>query len=335
MTLKQKTCHKTQTQAAHYITRLYSGELTGLEEQEIYQWLEESDEHKKEYQLQLQLWEASQDLDLASSTPQKEHKKVQRKFLNWYTSIAAAALLTISLFIVNNSLMKSTPSLVYKTNIGEVENITLSDNSIITLNTNSEIKVTLTDEVRKVDLISGEAFFVVTSNKKRPFVVVSGQQEITVVGTQFNVHKMLSGVEVAVIEGIVQVEQKLGISTQSKLKPVGQDKYLLEKGNIGTFNTATDIIMPLDSAKRAKKTSWRNGLLVFKDENLQTVINELNRYRHNKIELQGVDTQTLKISGAFDFTQKEQVLTGLLQTLPIKMEYQGNKIILTNKNSIQ
>ena len=140
----------------------------------------------------------------------------------------------------------------------------MSDNSIITLNTNSEIRVTLTDEVRKVDLISGEAFFIVTSNKERPFIVASGQQEITVVGTQFNVHKMKSGIEVAVIEGIVQVAQKLNVNSKTQLKPVGQNKYLLEKGNVGTFNTVTDIIMPLNTSKLAKKTSWRNGLLVFK-----------------------------------------------------------------------
>jgi transmembrane sensor len=331
MNLKKSTSQRVQNQAAHYITRLYSGELTKKEEQDIYQWLEGSDDNKKEYQLQLQLWESSADVTL--STQQTEHKSLTRMLFNRYTSIAAAVLVTMTLFIVNNASIKPAPSLVYRTSIGEIQNITLSDNSIITLNTNSQIKVTLTDELRKVDLISGEAFFIVTSNKDRPFIVTSGQQEITVVGTQFNVHKMQSGIEVAVLEGIVQVAQKLNISAKSKLKPLGQDKYLLEKGNIGTFNMATDIIMPLNNAKLAIKTSWRNGLLVFKDENLQTVINELNRYRHNKIELKGMETQTLKISGAFDFTQKEQVIAGLLQTLPIKIEYEGNKIILTSKNN--
>jgi transmembrane sensor len=331
MNLKSSTSQKVQNQAAYYVTRLYSGEMTHQEEQQVYQWLEESDCNKKEYQLQLELWESSS--DLISPTKKIERNVFKKSLLNRFTSIAAAVLITVTIFLVNNVTLEPTPSLVYKTNVGEVENITLSDNSIITLNTNSEIRVTLTDEVRKVDLISGEAFFIVTSNKERPFIVASGQQEITVVGTQFNVHKMKSGIEVAVIEGIVQVAQKLNVNSKTQLKPVGQNKYLLEKGNVGTFNTVTDIIMPLNTSKLAKKTSWRNGLLVFKDENLQTVINELNRYRHNKIQLKGVETKALRISGAFDFTQKEQVITGLLQTLPIKMEYEGNKIILTSKNS--
>jgi transmembrane sensor len=331
MNLKKSTDQRVQNQAAHYITRLYSGDLTEQEEQQIYQWLEQSEEHKKEYQLQLQLWESS--ADLLSSTHQQEHKSLGRALFNRYTSVAAAVLIATILFLVNNAPIKPAPSLVYRTNIGEVENITLSDNSIITLNTNSELKVTLSDEMRKVDLISGEAFFIVTSNKDRPFIVASGQQEITVVGTQFNVHKMQSGIEVAVIEGIVQVAHKLKRHSKSNIKPVDKDKYLLEKGNIGTFNDAADIIIPLNNDKLARTTSWRNGLLVFKDESLQTVINELNRYRQNKIELKGIETQTLKISGTFDFTKKEQVITGLLQTLPIRIEYEGNKIILTSENN--
>jgi transmembrane sensor len=331
MNLKKDNSQRVQEQAAHYITRLYSGELTEHEEHAIYQWLEESDENKKEYQAQLELWESSS--ELLSSKRAKEKKNVISVLFNRYTSIAATVLIAMTLFIVNNAQVKPTPSLVYKTNIGEVQNITLSDKSTITLNTNSEIKVTLTNEQRKVDLISGEAFFNVTSNKDRPFIVTSGQQEITVVGTQFNVHKMQTGIEVAVLEGIVQVQQKLNVKTENQLKPVGQDKYLLEKGIVGKFNTATEIIMPLETAKLAKKVSWRNGLLVFKNENLQTVIDQLNRYRHNKIELKGLDTQALKISGAFDFTQKEQVITGLLQTLPLKMEYEGNKVILTRKSN--
>jgi transmembrane sensor len=331
MKLNTSSPQTIQNRAAQYITRLYSGELTEQEEQDIYQWLEESDAHKREYQLQLQLWESSE--ALVSSSHPKVHKSIGTTLFNRYTSVAAAILIATILFLVNNTPIAPAPSLVYKTNIGEVENITLSDNSTITLNTNSEIKVNLSDELRKVELVSGEAFFVVTSNKKRPFVVSSGQQEITVVGTQFNVHKLQSGIEVAVIEGIVQVAQKLNQHSKTKLSPEGNDKYLLEKGNVGTFNAATDIIVPLNNNKLARKTSWRNGLLVFKNENLQTVIHELNRYRQNKIELRGTETQTLKISGTVDFTQEAQVISGLLQTLPITLEYEDNKIILTSENN--
>ncbi|WP_426369643.1 FecR family protein [Pseudocolwellia sp. HL-MZ7] len=331
MNLHKNTAQRVQAQAAHYITRLYSGELTEQEENQVYQWLEESDDNKEEYQRQLELWDSSSDLILP--TQKTEHKLFTMTFFNRYTSIAATALIAMTLFIVSITQVTQAPSIVYKTKIGEMENITLSDKSVITLNTNSEIKVTLTKEARKVDLISGEAFFIVTSNKERPFIVTSGGQEITVVGTQFNVHKMQTSIEVAVIEGIVQVKKKLKIHSRSKLKPMAQDKYLLEKGNIGTFNSAAEIIMPINNDKLAKKTSWRNGLLIFKDESLQTVINELNRYRQNKIELKGKETQALKISGAFDFTQKEQVISGLLQTLPIKMINEGDKIILTSNNS--
>lgn len=330
MNLKTNTSNRSQNQAAHYVTRLYSGELTEVEEQEIYLWLEESDENKKEYQLQLDLWESTK--DLISSAHQKEHKSTIRTLLNRYTSVAAAIIIAVMLFIFNIEPITPIPSLVYKTNIGEVEKITLSDNSIITLNTNSELKVTLTDELRKVELMSGEAFFSVTSNKDRPFMVASGQQEITVLGTQFNVHKKQSGIEVAVIEGIVQVAQNLSHLSDKKLASFSKEKYLLEKGNVGTFNEATDIIVPLNKGKLARKTSWKDGLLVFEDENLQTVINELNRYRQIKIELKGLETQTLKISGTFDFTQKNQVIDGLLQTLPIEIEYEDRKIILTSKN---
>jgi len=147
------------------------------------------------------------------------------------------------------------------------------------------------------------------------------------------VHKVFSSIEVAVTEGVVQVQQNFVKQSADKTKLIEQNKYLLEKGNLGTFSASVEVIIPIKSTEINNRTSWKNGLLTFENETLQTVITELNRYRYDKIELRGVGIRKLKISGVFDFKQEKGVIAGLSKTLPIDVSYEERRVILRSKNS--
>jgi transmembrane sensor len=70
----------------------------------------------------------------------------------------------------------------YSTSIGETREVVLSDNSIITLNTNSRVLVNYSKTSRRIDLVQGEALFDVAKNRKRPFIVTAADTQVRAVG---------------------------------------------------------------------------------------------------------------------------------------------------------
>ncbi|SMC89780.1 FecR family protein [Pedobacter africanus] len=92
---------------------------------------------------------------------------------------------------------------------GQMKKLILPDSSVVHLNANSRIRVphrfSLKD--RQFYLEEGEAFFEVTKDKTRPFIIHSGQLNVRVLGTSFNVrsYRRLSDIKVAVTTGKVRV----------------------------------------------------------------------------------------------------------------------------------
>src|SRR5262249_19706775 len=81
----------------------------------------------------------------------------------------------------------------YTTAIGGLRDITLSDDSRVILNTNSKLRIVFTPAERRIYLDEGEAFFKVSHDPSRPFVVSAGHSRIVAVGTEFSVRRQLDG----------------------------------------------------------------------------------------------------------------------------------------------
>jgi len=75
----------------------------------------------------------------------------------------------------------------------------------IALNSNSQVQIEFTADKRTVRLLRGEAFFEVAHNKERPFVVIAGENEVTAVGTAFEVRYEPDHIDVTLVEGKVNV----------------------------------------------------------------------------------------------------------------------------------
>src|SRR5690606_9851089 len=127
--------------------------------------------------------------------------------------------------------------------------VTLSDGTRVWLNSNSTLKFPpefATDQ-RAVE-ISGEAFFEVAHDAKRPFIVKSYYQEITVLGTTFNV-KAYYGDELnttTLVEGSVQVRGR-----------TGNDRFKLLPGQTAIAGKEEQLKITAGDVQEA--TSWKNG----------------------------------------------------------------------------
>src|SRR5262249_36488345 len=87
---------------------------------------------------------------------------------------------------------------VYKTKVGEIRRVPLSDGSAVTVNSSTDLKVRMEKRSRQIELERGEAWFEVAKDAKRPFVVIAGRVKARAIGTAFSVRRREAGVEVMV-----------------------------------------------------------------------------------------------------------------------------------------
>jgi transmembrane sensor len=104
--------------------------------------------------------------------------------------------------------LERAPTARFSTVVGGLEAVPLADGSRVTLNTDSELKVSLEPRERVVSLDRGEAYFEVAKDKSRPFIVNVGPKRVIAVGTQFSVRRDGDAIQVIVTEGTVRMEDR-------------------------------------------------------------------------------------------------------------------------------
>src|SRR6202000_3390292 len=101
---------------------------------------------------------------------------------------------------------RSPPGNDYATEVGRLQTVRLADGSRMELNTHTRVHAEVTDKTRMITLDSGEAYFDVVHDARRPFVVYAGNRRITDLGTKFSVYRNGDDVQVTVREGRVKVD---------------------------------------------------------------------------------------------------------------------------------
>lgn len=340
-----------QEQAALYVTRIHSGELTAQEEREILAWRKESSQHEAEFQTMLNLWDLSNSL----YQPVKSKYARKRRYAAWGLSSAASVaivamliyfLLPLQSVMIEEPLQTTqesepthieTPQLPVAQQIerryvttgqGEVDTVGLSDGSSVTLNTSTVIQVAFNESERQVLLLEGEAFFDVTSDPARPFVIDTGTQKIRVIGTKFNVRKSNGDVRVAVIEGTVAVSRNKRSEYEDEDEQPDLKDYVLQAGSVGSFSATAEVVVPASYEQVTDAQSWRKGVFRFDEEKLDVVVQEFNRYRTRKLRIIDAEAADLRISGVFHFGEGEGLVEALRATLPIEIEETNNELLV-------
>ena len=187
-------------------------------------------------------------------------------------AIAASLLIGITLiglFFLNRP-SKSSPVVLHINTSNKVMKLELADGTRVWLNRNSKIKYPrhFSDSLRSVTL-SGEAFFEVTKDPAKPFVVQTGTVQTQVLGTSFNVMAFpdLNRVEIALISGKVQVKMP------SRRTRLGQSTTL-SPGQILTYRKS-DQAYNTDEFTADIPYAWRNGIIYFQKATIGEVVSRL------------------------------------------------------------
>lgn len=169
----------------------------------------------------------------------------------------------------------------YRTARGEQRTLPLDDGSAIRINTESALSVAMTRDRRRIRLRDGEAWFRVAHDKTRPFLVEAGAVAVQATGTAFAVRRKVTGVDVLVTEGSVDVWALDAPSRRVSLK-AGQSLFVAQTLGLPDRGKIRD-----DAGEITRKLAWRGGQIELDGETLAVAVAEFNRY--NRLQLQVTD----------------------------------------------
>lgn len=199
---------------------------------------------------------------------------------------------------------------------GGIFKVALPDGTIAWINSGTQMTYPASNTgAERVVELNGEAYFEVSPDKKRPFKVLSGQTEITVTGTHFNVNAYddEKDVTTTLAEGQVVVRNE---AERVVLKP-GQQVLSATSGQLTVH--ATDVEGAL---------AWKEGYFVFDDLELRSVMKIIARWYDVEVVYEG-DIPPRRFGGTFS---KSKDLGGLLSYLGqlsnIHFKQQGKKIMV-------
>ena len=203
-----------------------------------------------------------------------------------------------------------------KTSRGQMYPVTLSDGSSVWLNSSSSIRfpVAFTEQERRVE-ITGEAYFEVAHNDRKPFKVLVNGMEVQVVGTVFNINSYEDegAMRTTLLKGAVKVKKG---DQQVMIKP-GEQAQVDDK----TIKVKTD-------ANISKEVAWKNGLFFFANDKLKNIMPQIARWYDVDVVYEGANVQDIAITGEIERKASFSEVLKLLSFINIQCRLEGKKLIL-------
>lgn len=199
--------------------------------------------------------------------------------------------------------------------------ITLEDGTEVWLNAASRLSYpeTFDGQQRRVTL-EGEAFFKVAKDSIKPFVVVSGNQEVRVYGTEFNVcaYSDEKDIRTTLVEGSISLRPINGNQSELMLTPGKQAIFDKEDETARVVSVDTEVI-----------TSWRTGVFVFEGQTMEQIIHALSRWYDFEYEFRDTATaQTIFMGSIPKYSSFDEVCDIFHKLGGVSLRQEGHKVII-------
>jgi len=314
------------------IAAFLSGNCNSSEIQAFQLWKDLSAENKKAFDEAVKVWEncpkplskaeIEQDkmvikgliITHSALTQSKDRKLV--KFLRFAAILIGPVLLAVGWYIGSNN--RTTTALTWNSVTAPRKHIAIlnmADGTEIWLNAGSTLTYPANElsGLREVKL-SGEGYFKVTKNAKKPFFVITPNATVKVLGTSFNMkaYPEDNRITTTLEEGSIE------------LTPVksGKNPSILRPGEQAIYQVSENIIS-VSQVDASLFSAWRGEKFVFRDADLKTIITELERLYDIKIHIKNHDLEKLRFRGMFSY---DQDLLDAFETLrrSVKLNYMIN-----------
>ena len=309
----------------HLIASYLEGKASEDEILMLESWIQESEVNLKYFRQFKNIWEISFELPVSTDKAlskilnQINSGKKQIVYLQILQRIAAVLfipLLVAFLWLTAGKNFKNNnPDIAYHKVVatsGTFSLLELPDGSKVWLNSGASLRYP--DKFNKDDrtvFLTGEAYFEVHSDKAMPFFVKTSYFTVKATGTKFNVRaeKNYRTPSVTLVEGKVAV-QKLNSGNQNDLITI------LEPNQHMTYDTLSKQIT-LQTEDPYKHFAWKDGKLVFRNDNILEVARRISLHYNVDIEIKGDEIKKYRYRATFESVPLAELLRLLKISSPI------------------
>ena len=266
------------------------------------------------------LWRKQGSSNTSESRPSRANR--HRALMAAAAFVASAAILALVFWSPRSWMVRQGAggSATFETAVGELKSVHLREGSEITLGGRTKLLVHLSSRARSVELIRGQAWFRVAHDARWPFIVNAGNGAITAVGTAFLVTRDPDRVVVTVTEGVISVRAPplVNFIPARPIRVTRGEKLSYSDNGVIASVAKTD-------ARAA--IAWTQGRLIFDNEPLRYVIDDLNRYFARRI-LATSSAGKLHFSGVILHGQIEEWLRRLPEIVPVDVDERAADICI-------
>ncbi len=323
------------------IVRFLTGNCSEAEKQQMEQWLAFSAQNKQEFERMQQIYskagipEEQKEFETEKALLNVQHRIqlaeqftqkriLRKKSFAYYSRIAAAVAIFMlagfaSIFIFRS--LSKTELIALSTKHGQKQMVELPDGTKVYLNSESDLSYNTEfgNDTREVTF-SGEAFFEVTRNADKPFIVKTKHIGVEVLGTTFNFRAFAD-------KGDYQLDLKTGKVLFYSMDPeTGEtmEQIILNPGEKGTYTTSSNSILKQKSIN-ANYLSWHTGILEFVNCPLDEVVSAIETAYNVDIEIDPLLASN-KLTARFQNQKLESIFETLQTIFNCKIEKEGDTI---------
>ena len=317
------------------ISRYLSKEATPEEIKVLDDWISATPENYRSLLSQKNVWEVShpafnpEEIDVDSA-----HRKVMEQilhpnqpvsvrpklsFLHYWQQVAA--ILLLPLLILSAYLYFKPASQIAETYqelftpYGTWSVVNLPDGSKVWLNAGSSLKYpTQFNDKQRVVSMQGEAYFEVESDKEHPFIVKTKQLTVEATGTAFNVNAYAPDH----VAAVTLVKGKVAVTLDQK-KTIS-----LSPGEKIDYNLATSLYN-VNKTNTYKWCSWKDGILIFRDDPLEYVFKRLGQTYNVEFILKDAELGKYSYKATFEGESLNEILRLLEMSAPIRCKEVSNR----------
>ncbi len=309
--------------ASLWAARLEGATLTSRQQTDLDVWLDADPRHREalahycqlstDLERHLPTLLSSGSVHLPETTPNDERHSTRRSpFWGWLTA-AAMAVVVVGVVLFNGRSDRFAPT-SYATPVAHRQSITLDDGTHVDLNAGTHLVVQHSPTERRVRLADGQAFFQVTKNPDRPFIVETPAGSVRVTGTAFDVRTTSADeIEVTVLEGSVQVRLGPDIAPAST-GPID----LGAEDQLTTRAHQPPAVRRIGQQGVNDALAWINGQIVFYETPLKQVLSRFAHYHGRGISADP-GAGELALTGRYSLENLDSFFSDLESVIAVKV----------------
>jgi ferric-dicitrate binding protein FerR (iron transport regulator) len=294
--------------------------------EKVEQWLDE-DPANREYYEELKLyWESEAvisdeivfDEDKAFNELSKKRGKQNRLTIRRFIQYAAAIVILIASGITAYLYINPVSNQVLvENNESQEKMLRMPDGSTILLARGSSVEYSkhFSEKTRSIQL-RGTAFFDITKDKNRPFIITTSRTQTVVLGTSFRISEQIGKTSIEVESGVVEFME---IDDP-------KNKVRLEKGDMAKFVDKQHVV--LKGNEKLQNANFKIQHLAYQNQNLASICKDLSELFHSDIRLEGDRTTHLTLTAIFEDQTLDNILETISFSLDLEIEKQDKYILL-------